>query len=187
MQHGGMTETLTPDTPSPEKQTPPEPTPVRLRPPRHRVEKKAILLWTLHAVAGTFWVCGGLGLTYWLWEDSRPWLGPVLWILAVIYFVNITIMPTWRYLVHRWEVTDEAVYALNGWLTREWRITPISRIQSIDTTRGPLAQVMGLATLKVTTAARQGSITIAGVDAEMVAEVAERLTAITQQTPGDAT
>ncbi|TBL45501.1 hypothetical protein EYA84_00465 [Verrucosispora sp. SN26_14.1] len=171
----------------PEAGSAPTPTPVTLRPPRYRVERKAILLWTLHAVIGAFWVLGGLGLTYRLWEASRPWLGPILWVLAVIYLVNITIMPSWRYLVHRWEVTDQAVYALSGWLTREWRITPISRIQSIDTTRGPLAQVMGLATLKVTTAARQGSITIAGVDAETVAEVAQRLTAITQQTPGDAT
>lgn len=113
--------------------------------------------------------------------------GPVIWIFSAIYAVNVAVMPTWRYLVHRWEINDQAVYALNGWITREWRITPISRIQSVETRRGPLQSVLGLATLKVTTASREGGITIDGLDAGVAKECSRRLTEITQATPGDAT
>jgi uncharacterized protein len=175
MQHCGMTETLR------------APSSIRLRPPRHRIERRAILLWTLHALIGSILIVGGLGLAYAFWERARPWLGPIIVIMAIIYAVNVTIMPTWRYLVHRWETTDQAVYSLKGWLTREWRITPVSRIQSIDTTQGPLQHMLGLATIKVTTASREGGITIAGLNAEVAAETAQRLTEITQITPGDAT
>ncbi|MET7395850.1 PH domain-containing protein [Dactylosporangium sp. NPDC005572] len=158
-----------------------------LRPPRHRVERRAILLWTLNAIVTALVSVGGLGLTYGLWEASRPYVGPLLAVAAVFAAVNILAMPTWRYLVHRWEFTDRAVYNLDGWITREWRITPISRIQSIDTKRGPLQALLGLTTLKVTTAAKAGSIAIRGLDARVAAEAAERLTDITQDTPGDAT
>lgn len=162
-------------------------TPLQLRPPRHRVERRAIALWTLNAVISAVVLVGGLGLTYSLWDASRPYLYPVLVVLSITSTINILAMPTWRYFVHRWEYTDRAVYALNGWITREWRITPISRIQSIDTHRGPLQQLLNLATLKVTTAAKAGTIVIRGLDADVAAEAAERLTDITQHTPGDAT
>jgi membrane protein YdbS with pleckstrin-like domain len=171
MQHSEMTETE----------------PVKLRPPRHRVERRAILLWTLHALIETVCVVGGLGLTYVLVHSWRPWLGPVLTIVTILAAVNVLIMPTQRYLVHRWEYTDQAVYALKGWLDREWRIAPVSRIQTIDTVTGPLQQLLGLATIKVTTASREGGISITGLDAEVAAEAARRLTEITQITPGDAT
>jgi membrane protein YdbS with pleckstrin-like domain len=57
-----------------------------------------------------------------------------------------------RFRIHRWEVTDEAVYTLSGWLVREWRIAPISRVQTVDTEHGPLQQLLRLATVTVTTA-----------------------------------
>jgi membrane protein YdbS with pleckstrin-like domain len=182
MQHCGMTETShQPSTmPSGVK-------PLRLRPPRHRVERRAILLWTLHALIETVIFVGGLGLTYMLVKSVRPWVGPILTISAILAAVNVAVMPTWRYLVHRWEFTDQAVYSLKGWLDREWRIAPVSRIQTIDTVTGPLQQLLHLATVKVTTASREGGISITGLDAEVAAEAARRLTEITQITPGDAT
>nr|WP_246400803.1 PH domain-containing protein [Jiangella mangrovi] len=96
-------------------------------------------------------------------------------------------MPLWRYAVHRWEVTEDAVYAVSGWVVREWRVVPLSRIQTVDTIRGPLEQVMNLATLVVTTASSRGAVRVPGIDATVAARVAEELTKITQRTPGDAT
>nr|WP_249419816.1 PH domain-containing protein [Rhabdothermincola salaria] len=101
--------------------------------------------------------------------------------------VATVVEPWWRLRVHRWEVTEEAVYALTGWWVLEWRVAPISRIQTVDTIRGPLEQVFGLATLRVTTASSAGAIDVVGLDDEVAARVAERLTAITQRTPDDAT
>jgi uncharacterized protein len=161
--------------------------PVRLRPPRYRVERRAILWWTVSSFIRYATILGGLAISHGVVESARPWTGPIMTILGVYFFVTLMVMPTRRYLIHRWESTDQAVYSLKGWLTREWRITPISRIQTIDTHRGPLQQLLGLASLRVTTAASQGAITIVGLDAEVAAQTAERLTKITQATPGDAT
>ncbi|WP_080678074.1 PH domain-containing protein [Salinispora pacifica] len=182
MQPYPNTETLRPPT-----ETTSRPARLKLRPPRNRIEKRAIALWMLHAALTAIVVLGGCGIAYATAESSRPYLGPVIAVLAAFYVVYIPLMPTWRYLVHRWEVTDEAVYALSGWFEREWRIIPISRIQSINTVKGPLQQLLRVATIRVTTASREGSISIRGLDAEVAETAAHRLTEITELTPGDAT
>jgi membrane protein YdbS with pleckstrin-like domain len=160
---------------------------LEIRPPRHRVDRRFVVWRTLQALFWGAGVLGAAGVAYGFFEGARSWLRPVLIVLGVIYAVNIAVMPTWRYLVHRWETTDDAVYALQGWLTRKWQIVPISRIQSIDTERGPLQQALGLATIKVTTASGEGSITIEGLDAKVAEETVDRLRAVTAATPGDAT
>jgi membrane protein YdbS with pleckstrin-like domain len=77
--------------------------------------------------------------------------------------------------VHRWEVTDQVVYTQVGWLTRTWRIVPIARIQTVDTTRGPLQQLLGLATIIVRTASHAGSTDIEHLDAATADAVAHDL------------
>ncbi len=158
-----------------------------IRPPRHRLDRRFILWRTLQALFWGIGLLGALGLLFGLVPATRPWLGPLLLLLGAVYLVNITVMPTWRYLVHRWETTDDAVYALEGWLTRKWQIVPISRIQSIDVEAGPIQRVLGLATLRVTTASGDGKITIEGLDAAAAGEAARRLKDSTAATPGDAT
>ena len=37
------------------------------------------------------------------------------------------------------------MYTQSGWLSQERRIAPISRVQTVDTERGPLEQLFGLA------------------------------------------
>lgn len=160
---------------------------VRLRPPHHRVERRAIVWWTLQGLAFAGPVLAAAIVAYVWWEDFRPWLVVVLVGAAVMTVVNVLVEPWWRYAVHRWEATDEAVYGLTGWVVREWRVAPISRIQTVDAVRGPIEQLLGLSTLRVTTASSEGAIDIGGLDADVAAEVAERLTTITEQTPGDAT
>jgi uncharacterized protein len=160
---------------------------VRLRPPHHRVERRAILWWTLQSLLLSGPVLVGTIVAYVLWEAVRPWLVVAIVGAAVMTVVGVAVEPWWRYAVHRWETTDEAVYGLTGWLVREWRVAPISRIQTVDAVRGPVEQLLGLATLHITTASSKGTIEIGGLDAEVAADVAERLTIITEQTPGDAT
>lgn len=161
--------------------------PVRLRPPQHRVQRRAVGWWVLRAAAFVVPLIVGLAVAYALAAPARPWLGPVLVAAAVLGPVYVAVMPPWRYLVHRWEVTDTAVYVATGWFLREWRVTPISRIQTVDTTRGPLEQLLGLATLAVTTASAHGTSYAVGLDHQVAQEAARRLTEITEQTPGDAT
>lgn len=160
---------------------------MRLRAPRHPVERRAIALWTVRAVAVWGPVLAALSVAFALWNDARPWLIAPLALAVAGAVVAVGIAPWARHRIHRWEATDRAVYGLTGWLVREWRVAPISRIQTVDAIRDPVERMLGLATLRVTTASSKGAITIAGLDATAAAAVAEQLNAVAQETPGDAT
>ena len=120
-------------------------------------------------------------------EDAPGWLvaTTVLTVLVGVAY-GITV-PLVLYRIHRWEVTPEAVYTLSGWLVREWRIAPISRVQTVDTEHGPLQQLLKLASVTVTTASARGPVKIRGLDEHAAVELARLLTETTQATPGDAT
>ncbi|TDP92895.1 PH domain-containing protein [Labedaea rhizosphaerae] len=160
-------------------------TELRLRTPRHRVSRKALLWWTLRAVLQ----CAGLiivqvALLLFADLDLMRWTLPITAGLAVLY---VAVMPQWRYRVHSWEFTELAVYTLTGWLSQEWRVAPASRIQTVDTNRGPLQQLLGLATVTVTTASAAGPLEIAGLDHDDAVRLVDELTETTQATRGDAT
>jgi uncharacterized protein len=158
-----------------------------LVPPRNRVERRAIGWWALRTAGGTAVVAGLLLGGYLLVTPWRSWLGPVLIAVLVLGVAHLAVAPAWRYAVHRWEVTGEAVYVRSGWFVREWRIAPISRVQTVDTVRGPVQQALGLATVTVTTASAAGPIALVGLDHRTADRVARELAEITQATPGDAT
>ncbi|TMR07681.1 PH domain-containing protein [Nonomuraea turkmeniaca] len=132
-------------------------------------------------------VAAGAVVSYWLFTDRPVWLGAVVAVFAVGCLAIAVVAPRAYYRVERWEVTDEAVYTRKGWLTHTWKVAPMSRIQRIDTARGPVQRWFGLADITVTTASSAGAVKIEALDAALAADLAERLTTITQATPGDAT
>jgi membrane protein YdbS with pleckstrin-like domain len=160
---------------------------VRLRPPRHQVSRRAIWYWTVRAAAG--WLVPLAVEVVWLVADTgNP--GPhVLGLVATVVLaaVHVVVMPRWRYRVHRWETTAEAVYTQAGWLNQSRRIAPVSRIQTVDTRRGPLEQLFGLTNITVTTASAAGPLTIDGLDHATAQRLVDELTATTQASPDDAT
>lgn len=160
---------------------------VWLRVPERRVESKARVWWLIRAIVRVALLVGGMAAAYLWFDPLRPWLGPPIVIGSVLGLVYVAVMPLWRYTVHRWEVTGDAVYARTGWYVREWRAAPISRIQTVDTNQGPIEQLMGLSTLAVTTASAHGAIYVSGLDEHVAAEAAQHLTRITQLTEGDQT
>ncbi|WP_433250704.1 PH domain-containing protein [Streptosporangium sp. CA-135522] len=160
---------------------------LRLRPPRHPVDGRAIGWWTSQAaviVAPPVLVLVLLAL---LIPPARFWLLLPALVIALPGIVYALVMPRVRFRVHRWEITDEAVYASSGWIWQKWRVAPMSRIQTVDTVRGPIQQIFGLAGVTVTTASAAGAIKINGLDHALAVTLVERLTARTQDTPGDAT
>lgn len=160
---------------------------VAVRLPHRRVERRAIALWALRAFVAWGLPLAALLVAYRLWEPARVWLVAPIVVVALIFLIRLTIEPAWRYRVHRWEVSEHATYAASGWLVREWRIAPVSRIQTVDAVRGPLEQFLGLSTLRVTTASSYGSIDIAGLDRRTAEEAVTRLAAVAELTEGDAT
>ena len=99
----------------------------------------------------------------------------------------VGVMPPWRYRVHRWEATPLAVYTQTGWVRRERRIAPLSRVQTVDTEQGAIARLFKLAKVTVTTASAAGPLVIDGLDADVAARLVEQLTAAAAAERGDAT
>ncbi|MEU3270640.1 PH domain-containing protein [Saccharomonospora sp. NPDC006951] len=160
---------------------------LRLRPPRNEVDPRAVRWWR----AGLALLFGVpvlvlVALAIFL-AGARLWLLVPAAILLVVGAVAAALLPLWWFRVHRWEITGEAVYTRTGFFWQEWRVAPMSRIQTVDTQRGPLEQFFGLATVTVTTASAKGAVTVPGLDHELAAELAQQLTESTQATPGDAT
>jgi membrane protein YdbS with pleckstrin-like domain len=159
-----------------------------LRPPANRVAPRAVQWWRLRS--GLLVVVLLVPQMVAAIAFGRPaiyWLAATALLTAVVGGAYVVLVPRLLYRIHRWEITDEAVYTLSGWLVREWRIAPISRVQTVDTGHGPLQQLLGLATVTVTTASARGPVEIAGLAAADAAELARTLTATTQAVPGDAT
>lgn len=156
-----------------------------LRPPANLVSGRAVLYWAARAALG--WLV--LLIAELLWLVFGGGLAPVvaLVVTAVPGLVHLLVMPQWRYRVHRWETTPDVVYTQTGWFNQERRIAPVSRIQTVDTERGPLERLFRLANLTVTTASARGPVHIHGLDAGTAQRLAAELAARTQATTGDAT
>ncbi|WP_410640727.1 PH domain-containing protein [Amycolatopsis sp. lyj-346] len=162
-------------------------TALRLRPPAHRVSRRAIGYWTV--TASLLWIVliGIQTLIVVTSDDAPSFLTVTLVFSCVAGPLHLVVMPQWRYRVHRWEVTAEAVYTQAGWLKQEWRIAPVSRIQTVDIERDPFEQLFGLAKITVTTASAAGPLRIAGLAHHRALELADELTKTTQAARGDAT
>ncbi|MET7327514.1 PH domain-containing protein [Nonomuraea sp. NPDC005650] len=158
---------------------------MRLRAPRNRVPSRAIGWWSVQSALFAL----PLPLTFAiLWASIPPTRGLFMWftlISLVPGLLYVAVMPFWRYRVHRWEVTGEAVYAASGWLWQQWRVVPLSRVQTVDTVRGPLQQLFGLSGVSVTTAS-SSAVHIKGLDQQVGDELVAYLTRTTQAVQGDA-
>lgn len=160
---------------------------LRLRPPHHRVDRRAVRWWMTRSLLVTVVLTAVPVVPALIWEPVRFWFLLAGGAIGGVGLLITVVMPLWRFRVHRWEVTDTAVYTSSGWLWQEWRVAPMSRIQTVDTARGPLQRAFGLSSVTVTTASAAGPIEIAGLAHGLATEVADRLTDSTQAIPGDAT
>jgi len=144
-------------------------------------------MWTVGALVGALFIAA-VQVGWWFLDDSvdRRW-HYVVGAVSLLYVAYIIVMPRWRYRVHRWEATPHAIYTQSGWLKQERRIAPLSRVQTVDLQRGPLAQLFGLATVTVTTASAAGPLEIEGLDLEIARELVEALTTAAVAETGDAT
>jgi hypothetical protein len=163
-----------------------------VREPLWPLSRSAIGLWVAQGIAGT--VVYGLVLAgFWLLVpiDAGSAVPPLRWAGAAFVLgysvVTIAVRPRLRFRVHRWEVTGEAVYTLTGWLTRTWTLVPISRVQTVDVTRGVVQQLFGLATVAVLTASSHGTVRIPHLDVDVARHVADHVSRRAEQVRDEAT
>jgi membrane protein YdbS with pleckstrin-like domain len=156
-----------------------------LREPAHQVSSKAPVLWAFGAAMRSLVVLAVLvAAEVFDWFDVPLWAWPVYAVLAIAYIVA---MPVVRYRIHRWESTDSAVYTQTGWLSRERRIAPMSRVQTVDFEQTLLGRLLGLASVTVTTASAAGPLQITMIDKAVADRLVDDLTRRTEAEAGDAT
>ena len=155
--------------------------------PANPPSRRAPVMWALSASVG--WVVLGVAQVVWfVVQPSHGWLHVlVAAVTAVLAGLHIAVVPLWRYRVHRWEISAQAVYTRTGWLVQQRRIAPISRVQTVDTYRGPLDRLFGLANVTVTTASSAGAVHIVALDAAVADRVVEQLTDVAALGAEDAT
>lgn len=145
------------------------------------------MMWALSAALG--WLLALIAQVLWWAVYPQP-QGPHLAagaVTAVLMVLHIGVVPRWRYRVHRWEISPEAVLTRSGWFVQERRIAPISRVQTVDTFRGPIDRLFGLANVTVTTASAAGAVHIEALDSEVADQVVAQLTDIAALHGEDAT
>ncbi|MGW5240470.1 PH domain-containing protein [Monashia sp. NPDC004114] len=161
---------------------------MELREPAHLVSPKAVRMWTVEALFANLFLVAAQ-VIWWLVDDDSDRTShlvvALVWLVVAVAYVIV--MPRWRYRVHRWEATEHAIYTQTGWLNQERRIAPLSRVQTVDLERGPVAQLFGLASVRVTTASAAGPLKIHGLDLPVAQQLVDSLTTAAVLEKGDAT
>jgi len=157
-----------------------------LREPSGRVSSRAPLVWAFGALVRGVVLAAGVFVASVVAElFTMPiWLWVMYVVLVIAYAVA---MPAYRYRVHRWESTSTAVYTQTGWLARERRIAPMSRVQTVDLQQTAISRLFGLANVTVTTASAAGPLRIEALDVRVAERLVDELTRRTEAEAGDAT
>lgn len=139
----------------------------------------AALAWTVPVAAQAVW---------WLLVPQPLWAHVAAGVATVLVVgFHVGLVPWRRFRVHRWEISPQAVFTRTGWLVQERRIAPVSRVQTVDTHRGPLDRLFGLANVTVTTASSAGAVRIVALDDAVADAVVAQLTDIAALGEDDAT
>jgi membrane protein YdbS with pleckstrin-like domain len=166
--------------------------PPPVREPAWSLPRSAIGLWVTESVISSVILGLAVGAFLLFVPADAGGLVPVLRrllpiVVAGYAVVAIVVRPWLKHRVYRWEITADAAYTRTGWLTQTWTLVPISRIQTVDVTRGVLQQVFGLASVAVLTASSQGTVRIWHLEHVVAQRVADDLAHRAQQVRDQAT
>jgi membrane protein YdbS with pleckstrin-like domain len=104
------------------------------------------------------WLVGGIGAF-------------IVLVLAALSYVGADL----DYRHFHYEVADLGLYVASGWLWRRYQVVPHARVQTVDTTSGPLMRALGLVSVQVRTASASGSTTIPGLTPDVADRLVEEL------------
>ena len=148
----------------------PEPPADGLTPePARRLSPTARWLWRAQGLIAT---AVAMGISGALRSDAP---GGSAWMLlpVAVFAIGVVAVPELRWSRWRYEVRDEEIDLRHGTLSITRTLIPMLRVQHVDTTRGPLDQLLGLATVVVHTAA--GRTTIPALDDEYAGRLRDQI------------
>ncbi len=156
-----------------------EPQPVPTQPPPggdavRMLERRIVLVWRIALIPALIPPALALGLLIGVapvpaWTIALP--------VAAVVGLVVGPLQTLRWRRWSWRLTDRAVELRSGVVTRRHIVVPHFRVQQIDVLEGPIERLLGLATLRVTTASASGSVELPGLTARVAPGVRSELLA----------
>ena len=131
-------------------------------PPREHLDPRARTLWRLSALVQTvpmvLLTLAAVALLVRL--DRVPLLLAVVVAVAVLAVAVVTVWTVPDLVWRRWryDIGETEVDLQHGWLTVTRTLIPMTRVQHVDTRRGPLQRRFGLASVVLFTAAGASEI-----------------------------
>jgi membrane protein YdbS with pleckstrin-like domain len=156
---------------------------VILREPANAIDPRMRTYWTVQALTATAvlgaLVVAGTTIAAVLGAATVAWLLGLLGGLAVVLVGGWSVVAVrLGYRHFRYEVTEHGLYVARGRLWRRQQIVPHARLQTVDTTAGPLLRAFGLVAVEVSTASAAGGTSIPGlrppIADDLVTELARR-------------
>ena len=148
-----------------------------LPPPREHLDPRARTMWYVDGaiqlvIWGAIIIAGSWALIrftpvtdWWVYLAAGVILGGSL--------IETIVSPAWRYRFWRYEIREDEVDLQHGWFVQKRQLIPMTRIQHVDTRRGPLQRRFGLASVVFFTAA--GSMEIPALSQDVAASVRDRI------------
>jgi uncharacterized protein len=150
----------------------------RLPDPRHQLDPRARQLWRVGAAMGgavmvALVALASFGASWLIEEFEARWAWIATCIVLALVLLNVWLSPNLRYRYWRYEIRADEADLQHGWFTRTRQLVPMSRIQHVDTRRGPLDRRFGLASVVLYTAA--GPAYIPALATDVAADVRDRI------------
>ncbi|CAM3990769.1 PH domain-containing protein [Mesobacillus zeae] len=131
--------------------------------PQQRLSEDAVKVWLIDEAIENVIGFVILGVLFYLdyrfsWKEWIGWILIGLVILSVPGAVWSFVRPKLLYKSWRYDVTEEFLQLKRGVLKEEHNLVPMTKIQSVATTQGPLLRRYGLYTVTVETMASSHAI-----------------------------
>jgi membrane protein YdbS with pleckstrin-like domain len=144
------------------------PVPTSPRPePAERIDPRAVRAWRVSgAISAGLILAFAIGLAVFVrWLDGPWWLiGTPVLLALVNAMVVVVVIPTVRWRQWRYAVTERDIDLKRGIIFITRTLVPMTRVQHVDTTQGPIMRHYGLASVIVATAAGAQEIPALSLD-----------------------
>lgn len=149
----------------------------------NRLHPRVRVVWAAQAAVAAAVLTGVTVAVDRLAVGLPVWAPPA--VLVVVLGVGVGLALA-RYRVWRYEVRDDALYLERGVFTRVRTVVPFVRLQHVDSSRGPVQRLLGLASAVVYTAGSRGAdVRIPGLTPAGADDLRERLKRLAIRAEGE--